>query len=77
MTYSINKFAILFFQLTPDDNDIKTNWEKDMKNGQDYMRKASSICFAKPPESESTEDSVPLKVCCLIFINNIFAIKSH
>jgi len=48
-----------------------------MKNGQEYMRKASSICLAKAPESESTEDSVPFKVCCLIFILNIFSIKFY
>lgn len=39
-----------------------------MKTGQDYMRKASSICLAKAPESESTEDTVQLKVCYLIII---------
>lgn len=33
-----------------------------MKNGQDYMRKASNIILSKVPESESTEDDTQLKV---------------
>lgn len=35
-----------------------------MKNGQDYMRKASTI-LSKAPESESTEDNIESKVCYL------------
>jgi hypothetical protein len=48
--------------LTPDDKDIKSNWEKDMKIEQDYLRKASSMIVTKTPESESTEDNIEPKV---------------
>ncbi|XP_003246335.1 THO complex subunit 2 isoform X1 [Acyrthosiphon pisum] len=47
--------------LTPDDKDIKTNWEKDIKNGQDYLRKASSMIITKAPESETSDDNIQPK----------------
>ncbi|XP_050443418.1 THO complex subunit 2 isoform X2 [Adelges cooleyi] len=42
--------------LTPDDKVIQKNWEKDMKSGQDYMKKASSIFLSKAPETESVDN---------------------
>lgn len=56
-------FIVFVFQLTPDDKDIKTNWEKDIKNGQDYLRKASSMIITKAPESETPDDNIQPKVC--------------
>lgn len=38
-----------------------------MKSGQDYMKKASSICLTKASESESTDDNTQLKVCYLYY----------
>lgn len=56
------------FQLTPDDKDIKSNWEKDIKNGQDYLRKASSMIITKAPESETTDDNIQPKVYLIFLI---------
>lgn len=58
--------------MTPDDKIIKLNWEKDMKTGHDYMKKASSILLSKPPESETNEDIVQPMVCYLYFYGICF-----
>lgn len=39
-----------------------------MKNGQDYMWKASSMILSKAPETESTDENIQPKVCYLFFI---------
>lgn len=49
-----------------------------MKNGQEYMRKASSMCLTKAPESESPEDNIQPEVCSyltLVNYNNSKSIK--
>lgn len=38
-----------------------------MKNGQDYMRKASTL-LSKAPESESTEENIESKVYYLYLL---------
>ncbi|VVC38245.1 THO complex, subunitTHOC2, C-terminal,THO complex subunit 2, N-terminal domain,THO complex [Cinara cedri] len=59
--YNLIGLDSIYPWLNPDDNVIKTNWEKDMKSGQDYLRKASTI-ISKTPESESTEDKIEPKL---------------
>lgn len=45
-----------------------------MKSGQDFMRKASSMILSKAPETESTDDNVQPKVCCLFCYFNFICI---
>lgn len=59
----------------PSDKVIKSNWEKDMKNGQDYMKKASSMFLTKAPECDSVDDSMQLKVSLVVLFVFCFYFK--
>ncbi|XP_050521720.1 THO complex subunit 2 isoform X2 [Daktulosphaira vitifoliae] len=55
--YNLIELENIYPWLTPDDKVIQKNWEKEMKNGQDYVKKISCMFLSKAPESEVADDN--------------------